>query len=293
MRTASTFRVWAPGADHVYVAFDAGANYQPDPAAELIKNPATGHWTGFFSGVGEGALYRYYIAGPGGAGMKRDQWARELELFGYPHCNCVVANPERYPWHDQGWRTPAFNDLIVYQFHIGVFYARDENGQDIRSGRPSKFLDVVDRIEYLAALNVNAIQPLPVVEFQGEWSLGYNGTDMFSPEMDYSVAPGELMPYLAKVNTLLAKKGYPPLAAEQLVGQANQLKALIDLCHLYGIAVIPDVVCNHAGAVSTMRLSTILISRRYATRQPPSIFRATIGPVAGSSISAGRRSATS
>ena len=123
-----------------------------------------------------------------------------------------------------------------------MFYARDEQGRDIRSGRPSKFLDVVDRIEYLAALNVNAIQPLPVVEFQGEWSLGYNGSDLFSPEMDYSVAPGALPPYLAKVNALLAKKDCPPLTGEQLIGQMNQLKALIDLCHLYGIAVIPDVV---------------------------------------------------
>jgi 1,4-alpha-glucan branching enzyme len=247
MADGATFRVWAPGADHVYVAFHADAHYQPDPATELVKDPATGHWTGFFSGVGEGAFYRYYIAGPGGFGFKRDQWARELELFGYPNCNCIVSNPGSYPWHDQDWRPPAFNDLIVYQLHIGVFYARDEQGRDIRSGRPSKFLDVVDRIEYLAALNVNAIQPLPVVEFQGEWSLGYNGSDLFSPEMDYSVAPGALPPYLAKVNALLAKKDCPPLTGEQLIGQMNQLKALIDLCHLYGIAVIPDVVYNHAG----------------------------------------------
>jgi hypothetical protein len=33
----------------------------PDPATELVKDPATGHWTGFFSGVGEGALYRYAL----------------------------------------------------------------------------------------------------------------------------------------------------------------------------------------------------------------------------------------
>ena len=38
-----------------------------------------------------------------------------------------------------------------------------------------------------------------------------------------------------------------PLTAAQLTGQINQLKAFIDLCHLYGIAVIADVVYNHAG----------------------------------------------
>ena len=65
--------------------------------------------------------------------------------------------------------------------------------------------------------------------------------------MDYSVAPGELPGYLTKVNTLLAKKGCPRLTEGQLIGQMNQLKVLIDLCHLYGIAFIPDVVYNHAG----------------------------------------------
>jgi 1,4-alpha-glucan branching enzyme len=243
----AAFRVWAPGADHVYVAFNAGPGYQPDPQTELVKDPATGQWTGFFPGIGDGAQYRFFIVGKGGSGFKRDQRARELELFGYPDCDCIVRSTESYPWHDQGWRPPAFNDLVVYQLHIGVFYARDAQGHDIRAGRQSKFLDVAGRVEYLAALGVNALQPLPVVEFQGEWSLGYNGSDLFSPEMDYSVSPAELGPYLQRVNALLAGKGFGPLTPAQLTGQVNQLKALIDLCHLYGLAFVPDVVYNHAG----------------------------------------------
>ena len=46
---------------------------------------------------------------------------------------------------------------------------------------------MVDRIEYFADLGVNAVMPLPFQEYQGENSLGYNGTDLFSPEMDYAV----------------------------------------------------------------------------------------------------------
>ena len=94
---------------------------------------------------------------------------------------------------------------------------------------------------------MTALQPLPLVEFQGEWSLGYNGSDLFSPEMDYCVDPTEIAPYLQRANALLAKKGQPPLTARHLSSQINQLKALIDICHVYGIAVIPDVVYNHAG----------------------------------------------
>ena len=52
---------------------------------------------------------------------------------------------------------------------------------------------------------------------------------------------------MARVNRLLAAKGFGPLTAAQLTGQINQFKAFIDLCHLYGIAVIADVVYNHAG----------------------------------------------
>jgi 1,4-alpha-glucan branching enzyme len=241
----ATFRVWAPGADRVSVVFDGGDRSRPDD--ELVKDPATGHWAGFFPGVVDGTTYRFLVAGPGGTGLKRDPRARELELHGYPDCDGVVRPVESYPWHDAGFRPPAFSDLIVYQFHVGRWYARDEYGHDYRPFRVAKFLDAVDRVEYLADLGVTAVQPLPVVEFQGEWSLGYNGTDIYSPEMDYCVGPGALDPYLAKVNALLAGKGATPLTVAQLRGQVNQLKAFIDICHLYGIAVIPDVVYNHAG----------------------------------------------
>jgi 1,4-alpha-glucan branching enzyme len=243
----TAFRVWAPGADHVYLAIDPSGGYQPRPGDELVKDPASGHWTGYFPGVTDGARYRLFVAGPGGSGLKRDPWARELDSGGYPECDCIVRDPSSYPWHDQAFVPPAFSDLVVYQFHVGVFYARDDQGNDVRPQRPGRFLDVLDRVEYLADLGVNAVQPLPVVEFPGEWSLGYNGTDIFSPERDYSVPADELPRYLGKVNALLEKRGFPGLELSQLTSQVNQLKALIDICHLNGIAVLPDVVYNHAG----------------------------------------------
>ena len=205
----ATFRVWAPGAEYVYLALGGGAGYLPRPDDELVKDPVSGHWTGFFPRVMDGTKYRFFVIGPGGSGLKRDPWARELDLSGYPECDCIVRNPASYPWHDGGFARPKFNDLVVYQFHVGVFYARDDQGHDLRSYRSAKFLDVLDRVEYLADLGVNAVQPLPVVEFSGEWSLGYNGTDLFSPERDYSVPPDQLQPYLDKANSLLAKKGWP------------------------------------------------------------------------------------
>jgi 1,4-alpha-glucan branching enzyme len=196
-------------------------------------------------GVKDGDTYRFWVRGAGSNGPKRDPYARELGP-GFPHCDCIVRDP-RYPWHDQDFRPPPFHDLIVYQFHVGTFFAADAQGKDKRMPAGAKFLDVLDRIPYLVDLGVNVIQPLPIVEFATEHSLGYNGTDYFSPEMAYAVAPMDLDPYLATANRLLTERGRPPLMRQNLMSQGNQLKAVIDICHVHGLAVILDVVYNHAG----------------------------------------------
>jgi 1,4-alpha-glucan branching enzyme len=238
-------RFWAPAARRVFVIFDerevVSDERGPDLDDDFELVGAGGVWTGFFPDVRAGRKYRFYVVGAGGSGFKRDPRARELELYGYPDCDSLVVDPADYPWHDAGWTPPPFADLIVYQFHVGVFWNAD------RDGGPAKLLDAVQRVPYLAELGVTAVQPLPVVEFQGEWSLGYNGTDLFSPEMDYCVDPADLAPYLESANALLTARGADPLKPDQLAGQANQLRAFVDICHLYGLAVIFDVVYNHAG----------------------------------------------
>jgi 1,4-alpha-glucan branching enzyme len=245
----ATFRVWAPRAAHVYVARGETSTYQAAPEDELVRDPSTGHWTGFFPGVIVGSTYRYYVVGTdGSAALKRDPRAVELEGgAALADCDCVVRDPGAYSWHDAGFISPAFNDLVVYQFHVGVFYARDASGRDIRHNRVAKLLDALGRIAYLADLGVNAVQPLPVVEFHGPWSQGYNGTDLYSPETDYCVADADLDPYLDQVNALLKQRSRTPLRCQDLVGHVNQLKAFVDVCHVFGIAVVFDVVYNHAG----------------------------------------------
>ncbi len=254
----ATFRVWAPNETiEVYLRVSdrhdtidaAGENWQPNPERRLQRN-TDNTWTGFIRGVRDGDYYRFYIANRDGQPYKRDPYARELEFYGYPDCDCIVRDANGYLWHDQGFRTPPFNDLIIYEFHVGRFFAVDERGQDARQFRVGKFLDVLDQIPHLVHLGVNAIEPLPIVEFHSPYSMGYNSADLFSPEMDYCVEPEDLAPYLAKVNKLLANRGCQLIARRQLEGQVNQLKALIDICHLYGIAVILDVVYNHAGQFS-------------------------------------------
>lgn len=256
----ATFKVWAPTALEVYLCYGRNLEemkiWQPSPEF-LLQRDLNGFWSGCFPEVAEGTRYLFWTVGPGGSGVKRDPRARELEIDGYPdflndfpedqipYCPCIVRDYD-YPWHDVDFKMPPFHELIIYQLHIGVFYAQ-KDGIDIRPNRVSKFLDVIDRIEYLASLGVNAVQPLPVVEWQGPVSMGYNNTDFYSPEMDYALGESEIEPYLERVNNLLAKKNQPPMTKAQLASQVNQLKAMIDLFHLYGIAVIVDVVYNHGG----------------------------------------------
>lgn len=244
----ATFRVWAPRAQQIFLKFNANADYWTPKPDLLLTKDQQGYWSGFVRGAKDGDTYRFYVVGNGSEGFKRDPYARELVRTGYPKCDCIIRDPNSYPWHVQNFKTPSFNDLILYQLHVGTFYGVDKHsGVDNREHRVATFLDVIDRVEYLAELGVNAIQLLPIDEFPTDFSLGYNGFDIYSPEMDYTVPPEELIPYLERVNTLLTNKNQPIMVFDQLVPQINQLKALVDIFHLYGIAVLFDVVYNHAG----------------------------------------------
>ena len=242
-----TFRVWAPAATTVSVSGDFNG-WRQDESSRLV-NDGQGYWMGFVSGIGDGAQYKFFIDGTGSTGYKRDPYARELTRDpAFPESNCEVKDRDSYPWHDQGFQMPAFNDLVIYQIHVGTYFGVDSHGKDDRRTRICTFLDVLERLEYLAELGINALEPLPIVEFPTETSEGYNGTDYFSPETEYTLAEGRgLRRYRRQIDHLLRRHGHEPLPPGTLDSQANQLKALIDACHVYGIAVLLDVVYNHAG----------------------------------------------
>lgn len=233
----ATFRVWAPAAREVHVLGDF--NGWVRGGGSLLHRHDDGRWTGFCPGVTDGTRYKFYVVGEGSEGFKRDPHARELTPD-WPNPDCIVRRHDSYPWHDAGWRPPAFNDLVCYQLHIGTFYGPE------RATRVARFLDVLDRVEYLADLGINAVEPLPIVEYSTPRSMGYNGSDLFSPEMDYQVDDDEIDRYLPRVNRLFLQKGLAPLLREHLAIPINQVKAFVDICHAYGLAVILDIVFNHA-----------------------------------------------
>ena len=250
----TTFRTWAPSARDVYVVTDAGAtanwsSWTPVPS-ERLTPLGDGTWAGFVPGLGEYAPYLFWVRGPvgGSDGFKRDPYARELAtLPAFPNCPCLVVDPIGYRWRATAWSPPAFRDFIVYQLHIGVFWAVDADGRDDRQ-RYGRFLDVIERLPYLRDLGVTAVQFLPVQEYDHDQGLGYAGLDFFSPEMAYQEEDEvELRRHLLTINGMFAEHGLPQVQLDELRAGPNQLKCLVDLCHLHGLAVIFDMVYNHAG----------------------------------------------
>jgi 1,4-alpha-glucan branching enzyme len=237
----ATFRVWAPRASAVYLNGNfGGATYDAQTEDRLLQNDGTGYWTGFQAGAVDGDTYRFWVAGSGASGYKRDPYARELSPEGFPNCLSILRATDLFPWHDTAFRTPDFSDMIIYQLHIGTYAISKPN-------IASNILDAAGKVPYLAALGINVLQPLPVDEQEANPSMGYGGADLFCPDFPYVAAEGDLPGYLVTINDILAAKALAPLTLADILSGPGQLKALVDLCHVHGIAVTFDVVYNHGG----------------------------------------------
>ena len=107
-----------------------------------------------------------------------------------------------YTWEVSEFSAPEENKLIVYELLVRDFVAKHN------------YKTLMDTLDYLVNLGINAIELMPINEFEGNESWGYN--------------PSYHM------------------ALDKYYGTPASLKAFVDACHKRGIAVIVDVVYNHA-----------------------------------------------
>jgi glycosidase len=106
-----------------------------------------------------------------------------------------------YVWQTTGYQRPPMEKLVVYELLVRDFLARHD------------YQTITDTLDYLDRMGVTAIEAMPVEEFDGNISWGYNPMFVFAPDKYY--------------------------------GPEDELKRFIDECHRRGIAVIMDVAYNH------------------------------------------------
>ena len=203
-RGGTTFRVWAPHATAVFVTgtFDDWAGdrtaLQPD------SDGTTGTWSADVPGIDPGAEYRFTIRTPDGDLSRMDPYARHVtNSVG----NAIVYEPAGFDWDDDAFQAPTWDDLVIYEIHIGTFAASED--------RKGTFDAARRRLPYLEKLGVSAVQVMPPFEFAGDVSWGYNPAHLFAIESGY--------------------------------GGPDAFKRFIRDAHRHGIAVIVDVVYNHLG----------------------------------------------
>jgi 1,4-alpha-glucan branching enzyme len=195
------FRVWAPNADAVYVTgtFNDWA-HESNPMTKEVG----GYWYADIPNASIGHEYRYRIVNGDREIMRMDPYARQVtSSVG----NALVHDPH-FDWGKDDFKLPPINELVIYEMHLGTFH-------DTKEVKTNCFEESLQKIEYLKQLGVNLIEIMPLAEFGGYTSWGYNPSCVYAVETSY---------------------GGP-------VGFKRFVKAL----HQAGIGVILDVVYNHFG----------------------------------------------
>ena len=177
----------APGAvDDLQLSYWVGVRSSPQPSPPTTPHPFTGweagavalghdgdgYWSVDVPGAAVGQAYRFLLTGFSGETLWRtDPYAREMRNS---NGDCVIRG-SAFDWGSSGFTMPGWDDLIVYELHVGTFHG----------GRGRGLPEVAAKLPYLAGLGVTAVLVLPPAEFPGESSWGYNSSSIFTVETDY------------------------------------------------------------------------------------------------------------
>jgi 1,4-alpha-glucan branching enzyme len=130
------------------------------------------------------------------SGALHDQWY-------YNRLSVLQTAQQPYTWAVASFEKPIKENLVIYELLVRDFFeSGDRNYQNL-----------IDTLGYLKGLGITAIELMPIMEFNGNESWGYNPTFMFAPDKYY--------------------------------GTKNKLKEFIDKCHMNEMAVILDIALNH------------------------------------------------
>jgi isoamylase len=245
------FAVWARHASQVeLVLFDDPEATRPSRVLPLHRsvNRSYHYWHALIPGLRPGQIYGWRAAGPydPGRGMRFDAQKLLLDPYGRavviprsfdreagsrPGDNAatamksVVSAPSSYDWEGDKLLRRPFSRTVVYELHVRGFTRHPNSG--VAESRRGTYAGLVEKIPYLVALGVTAVELMPVFAFDPQdaprgrtnyW--GYSPVSFFAPHPAYAAATDPL-------------------------GALNEFRDMVKALHRAGLEVILDVVYNH------------------------------------------------
>ena len=185
-----TFRLWAPEQAAVSLAIE---EREPMP----MEGGADG-WFAVTTAAPDGCRYRFLLAD--GALVPDPASRFQPEDV---HGPSEIVAEDAFVWSDHGWRGLLWQEAVIYELHVGTFTPE------------GTFRAAAAKLPYLKSLGISVIEMMPIGDFPGRWSWGYDGVLLFAPDSRY--------------------------------GRPDDLKFFVDRAHALDLAVLLDVVYNHFG----------------------------------------------
>ncbi|MCM5552233.1 malto-oligosyltrehalose trehalohydrolase [Pleomorphomonas sp. NRK KF1] len=204
-----TFRLWAPEQAAVSLAIEGR---EPMP----MEGGADGCFA-VTTAAPDGCRYRFLLAD--GALVPDPASRFQPEDV---HGPSEIIAEDAFVWSDHGWRGLSWHEAVIYELHVGTFTPE------------GTFRAAAAKLPYLKSLGISVIEMMPIGDFPGRWSWGYDGVLLFAPDSRY--------------------------------GRPDDLKFFVDRAHALGLAVLLDVVYNHFGPDGNyLPLLAPVHTDRYAT----------------------------
>lgn len=220
--TKVTLALEAPGKEFAYVVGDF-TNWEVKDEYQMNQTPDGEYFWIELTGLTpqQKYVFQYWIdadvkVGDPYADLVADPWNDSYisdetfpDIPDYPYTDYGIATiletgQDEFVWssNEDEWERPDINQLVIYELLVRDFLASHS------------YVDLIDTLSYLKNLGIDAVELMPVNEFEGNESWGYNPNYFF--------------------------------AVDKYYGTKDQLKEFVESAHEMGIAVIFDMVLNHA-----------------------------------------------
>lgn len=181
-----------PDTEYPYYFVVDGIHKVGDPYAKLVLDPYSDKWI-------NAGVYPDMIPYP-------NEYADGVMMAVYK------GTRDNYNWQVTDFKAPQPKDLIIYEMLL-----RDFTGTEGANNADGTLRKAIEKIPYLVDLGVNAVELMPIMEFEGNNSWGYNPNFYMAPDKAY--------------------------------GTPDEYREFIDICHANGIAVILDIVLNQSAGL--------------------------------------------